>query len=558
MTEPPADPRKVRSTRWAENAALLLVLALAAWLRLRGIGFGLPSLNDPDEPLFMMTAIEMLQRGSFDPGWFGHPGTTTLYSLAATVAAVGGAGLASGHYADLDAFAAAVYADPGLVFLPARVMIAACGLACVWLTWRLGRHLGGARLGLAAAGLLAINAVHVAYSQIVRTDVQASLFMLLATLSAVGIARQGRLGDYVRAGVFVGLAVATKWPAALIALGPLCAGLARLRAHPEERGRLAGFALAAPATLLAVSPFLLLHHETLLHNLVGEARPTHPGATGGGFLANLAWYASGPLAGSLGVAGLALAVIGLAWGGPDRRLWRIAVAPGFLAFLVVIAAQTLRWERWVVPLLPFACLAAARGLWALADVCRTRWPKGGRWIALPALAAIAWPMIAATQIKAVERARDTRQIAAAWVRAHVPPGQAILVEHAAFDLLRGPWSLRFPLGAAGCIDVRRQLAGQVRYSRVERARRDSPIVDLGHVDPATLPSCAADYGLFSNYGRYPPGSRERRAYDRVIGDGRLLAVIAPQAGVSSGPTVYLFRLGRPPLSGRKENLGIDE
>ncbi|MGB3845985.1 MAG: glycosyltransferase family 39 protein, partial [Sphingopyxis sp.] len=192
--------------RWPERAALLVILLAALALRLDGVGFGLPSLNDPDEPLFMMTALEMLQKQSLNPGWFGHPGTTTLYSLVLVIVTVGGIGLASGRFADVDALAAAAYADPGILFLPARLMIVAFGLLCVWLTYRLGKRLGGARLGLVAAVILAVNAVHIEYSQIIRTDVQASAFMLLGAVAALGIAERGRRRDYALAGVCAGLA----------------------------------------------------------------------------------------------------------------------------------------------------------------------------------------------------------------------------------------------------------------------------------------------------------------------------------------------------------------
>src|SRR5262245_47773727 len=116
MTQPPARDRKATDRK--EIALLLSVLAGAAFLRLRSIGFGVPALNDPDEPLFMMTALDMLRGHTLNPHWFGHPGTTTLYCLAAIIAGVAGLGTATGRFADADAFAQAVYADPGIVFLP--------------------------------------------------------------------------------------------------------------------------------------------------------------------------------------------------------------------------------------------------------------------------------------------------------------------------------------------------------------------------------------------------------------------------------------------------------
>src|SRR3546814_1534041 len=50
--------------------------------------------------------------------------------------------------------------DPGIIFLPARLLMVAFGVACVWMTWRIGKRLGGDRVGLVAAAILAVNAVH--------------------------------------------------------------------------------------------------------------------------------------------------------------------------------------------------------------------------------------------------------------------------------------------------------------------------------------------------------------------------------------------------------------
>lgn len=545
------------AARWRPSAEALLlwvILLAALALRLDGVAFGLPSLNDPDEPLFMMTALEMLQKQSLNPGWFGHPGTTTLYSLALVILAVGGIGIATGRFADVDALAAAAYADPGIFFLPARLMIVACGVLCVWLTYRLGKRLGGARLGLAAAAILAVNAVHIEYSQIIRTDIQASVFMLLGALAALGIAEQGRRRDYVLAGVCAGLACATKWPAAAIGVTALCAWGGRLAQGERDRGGAAWLAVAAVLTLVLVSPYLLLDHAAVVRNLSGEARPFHPGATGGGFFANLGWYATGPLRSSLGWIGLTLAAIGLVWGAGRARHWAIVIVPFCLLFLAMISLQSLRWERWIVPLLPFAALAAARALCGIVDlVPAARWRSAALTAALLGLLA---PMVGTARSEASERRHDTRQIATAWLRAHAPPGSRILVEHAAFDLMAAPYALRFPLGSAGCVDVRALLAGRVRYSRVENLRGQSAIVDIGHVDRAQLDSCRADFVVVSNRLRYrtDPAAwpAERARYDMLLAGARLRLAVKAQPGRSSGPVVEVFELpgpAMPPTSG---------
>ncbi len=341
---------------WVGHALLGAILLAALALRVDGVGFGLPALNDPDEPLFMATAFEMLRNHSLNPGWFGHPGTTTLYVLALIMVAVGSLGLATGRFANADAFAAAVYADPGILVMPARLFMVACGVACVWMTYRLGERLGGKRVGLVAAAMLAVNAVHIEYSQIIRTDVQASLFMLLAALSALAIADKGRRRDYILAGIFTGLACATKWPAAAIGLTAIYAGIYRARQGLGGMRDLALFGLVAALTLFLVSPFLLIDHATVLKNLSSEARPLHPGATGGGLFDNIGWYISGPLLSSMGIGGLLLAMLGTIWGAGKDRRWAFVILPFCLVFFLVIAAQALRWERWMVPLLPLSLI----------------------------------------------------------------------------------------------------------------------------------------------------------------------------------------------------------
>ena len=60
------------------TALLVLILLAAAALRLHGVDFGLPALNDADEPLFVMNALDMLRKGTLNPGWFGHPGAAPV------------------------------------------------------------------------------------------------------------------------------------------------------------------------------------------------------------------------------------------------------------------------------------------------------------------------------------------------------------------------------------------------------------------------------------------------------------------------------------------------
>lgn len=547
MTKP-SDPARNRPTTFiARHGPIAAILLLASWLRLDGIGFGLPALNDPDEPLFMMQAFDMLRRGSFNPQWFGHPGTITLYCLAAIMVAVAFVGTLTGRFANLDAFAQAVYHDPAIVFLPGRVFIAFNGVLCVWLVYVLGRRLWGRNCGLAAALVLAVNAVHIAWSQVIRTDVQASMFMLLCIERTLAFHRTGRLRDLVAAAMLAGIATATKWPAAVIALAPVCAAIDRAVAYGEPRRRIALPLLVAAMTLVAVSPFLLIDHAAVLRDLAGESRTTHPGATGSGLIGNLAWYARTVLAPSFGWAGLVMAVAGTCIAARQQRSWAVCICPVLAAFVIVVSAQHLVWERWLVPAIPLLALGFAGGLNVVAGLARRSAHAAlVRWLQVTVVALLIVPMIDAARTRAAERRLDTRQIASAWVQRNVPAGSTILVEHAAFDLLQGPWRLVFPLGSQGCVDARAILGGAMTPKQIEKHRSRAIVLDVGHVSAAKLGSCRADFAVLSGFDRYRDSQSQFPAgyasYLRLLAKSRPLNVIAPERGKRGGPRMTIFAM----------------
>jgi hypothetical protein len=327
----------------------------------------------------------------------------------------------------------------------------------------------------------------------------------------------------------------------------MIAGIWRIAQGKREARNLLLFAGAAVATLFLVSPYLLLDYPAVVRNLTGEARPMHPGSTAGGLLDNFRWYL-GSLLGSFGVANVALAVLGTILLGLRKRGPAIALLPGVCAFAVLISIQALRWERWLVPLLPFVAIMAGYAVHVLAEMARA---GTGRPLQLAELFAgllLILPMLPPVQDRAVARANDTRQLASAWIRAHVPSDASIVVEHAALDLIDGPWKLLFPLGSAGCVDARAMLTGRIRYAEVETLRSGSPIVDLASVPPARLESCRARYAVLTHFDRYRDAqadfASEWRRYAALTRGGTLRAVITPADGQRAGPSVRAPSLGK--------------
>jgi hypothetical protein len=529
-------------------------MAVALVLRLHGLRFGLPALNDPDELMFEMGSVRMLSGPTLNPGWFGHPATTTIYLLAVLNALVFAGGWVLGAWPGPKAFTDAIYFDPGIAILPGRLAMVAIALWSIWLTWRLARGLAGERVGLAAAAVLAVNPLHIAYSQIIRSDIMAVCFMLLVLLAALRIARGGGRRDHLLASVWLGLAIVTKWPFAVAGVGVAGAYalllLDRRVRLPEAARKLVGFGLASLAFGLIASPFILLDYPTLLMNLAGEAQEHHLGASSGSPLANAWWYLSGPMLGSLGWAGALLAVIGIPVMMRNREASAI-VAPVAVVFFVLICAQRLIWERWTLPLTPALSLLAGMGLVWLYDLLRPHLAPAVRHGLVAALVlAVVVPQVVTAASAARVRRHDTRQQATAWVFAHVPHGDTILVEHFAFDMLQGPWRFLFPIGDAGCIDVRDQLAGKMQYDQIEEARHQRSNVDYGTLNPALRRTCGMQWAVLTQYDRYRAERntfpRQYAAYAELLRRGTVMASFAPVDGETGGPIVRIVRFDSAP------------
>lgn len=552
---PPQKP-SIRLTRNLSPVAVLLglILILGAGLRLAAVHFGLPAVNDSDELMFTLGAIRMLTGPTLNPGWFGHPGTITIYALAVVDVLVFAGAWLVGRFDGPEAFAQAVYADPTWVILPGRLVMVLFSVWALWLTWRLARDLFGPVAGLVAALMMAVSPVQIYWSQVLRSDIMATCFMLLVMLASLRYAREGRRRDMVLAALWLALAVATKWPFALASAAIIGAGVLRARLtggdvgrQLREVGRGVGGCVLAVAFLLLVSPYLLLDYPTVVRNLLGEAQLHHVGATGGTPVENALWYLRGPLAHSFGLAGYMLAGAGLLLAVRDREA-RALLLPTVMLMAIVTCLQNLIWDRWVLPVLPIlavcAGLAVARIVAGVA--ARRRWTRVAVTIALAALLLV--PQLSAVAAQTRERLNDTRQIAYRWADRHIPRGSSVLIEHFDFGMAVQPWTIRFPMGDAGCIDAKAMLQGKISYAIIDDARGSRANVDIGTVAPARRESCATDYAIFTSYDRYR-AERERfpvetASYEDILRRGRIIASFHPEPGRVGGPIVRIVKADR--------------
>ncbi len=384
------------------------LLLLALWLRWP---LPEPGWQHVDEWVYVVHPLGFWG-GDFNPHFLIYP-TFHLYLLSA---------LYYLYYLlfspeSLEAFVAYRYFvdDHDLVAL-ARGLNTLLAVGTVAVTVQLGRRLYGEGGGWLAGLLLALMPLHLRFSHLANTDVPATLWVSLALLWSVRLVQdQGRRGDALVAGIFAGLAGATKYPACLVLVPVLAAAW---WSGPE---RLRNAALAAAAALGAAAiatPYVWLDWQQCWSDLTTSARQhmveaEHRTADAPWLhlLRHTLWY-------GLGLAGMASLALALVW---RPRAWSHAegvllVGMGVIVLLLVSAQSV--FMRYALPLTPMIAVLIARPLLGLNP--RPLLLAG--WLA----ALLLEPAWSSLQIRALVSGGDTRMQLRQWLLQQYPQGARIL------------------------------------------------------------------------------------------------------------------------------------
>ncbi len=518
--------------------ALFIVLALAALLRVWGVGFGLPYAFEarPDEREIVHTTVKFFE-GNLRPLRFSYPGLFyyMLYLCYWVLVAVGVlTGTIQGPY-DLRYL---YVAGPAALHVTARLLSAAFGVATVFVVWRMGRRCFGRRTGFIAALFLAIAYLHGRDSHFGVTDVALTFFVAAAHLPVLSIlAGRGRKA-YLLAGLLSGLGTSTKYNAALLAAPVFVAHVLGGAAHRWRALALAG--VVCVVAYLATSPYTIIEWQEFWGDLRFELF-VH-GKQGHGVDAGLGWWRhlAVSLRYGLGLPMCLAALAGAVWLAVRRpRLAGVLLAFPVVYYLVLGPRRTV-FVRYVLPLLPSLCLFAAYFVSRLA----ARLARSRQTVCLLLLCAIVSPsLVRLIQFDEFVSRLDTRNIAAMWLNRCMRPGQ-----HAVW--LGTKWVLGAPTIE---LQARRRASTVVYLAADGRAFDD--------VDPDFVVVCS--HRVLDTYCRPPKEIEERlkanyvlvREYDpqgaemyRDVYDVQD-AFFTPYAGFRGvsrpGPAVRLYARVRP-------------
>jgi 4-amino-4-deoxy-L-arabinose transferase-like glycosyltransferase len=397
-------------------ALLALVTALAAAVRLYGIGFGLPFLYHPDEGEIVNRALAMLTGGP-NPHWFVYP-SLCLYVHAVAYALLYAGTALWGTIASRAEFVASALVNPTAVYLVGRTVTVLFGAASIVAIGIAGRGVSGLgvavrdRIGLCAAALLALAPMHVEHSRYTTTDVPLAFFATL--LLAVAAWSRATVKVYAVLGILVGLAASTKYPGAFLGLFVVALCLPELARTPRDSWiKLMVAGLGSVGGFLLGTPFVLASPGEFVQHLQLEGSHMREGHLGFEARGN-GWFAQfGNLYDSGEVVLVVLFVAGAIAAYRKRDPFVRAAAITAVGLFVIAGSSRTLFGRYLLLLLPFVCIVAAYGIvWVGESLAH----------AAPAVAAallavtLALPAFVVFHDLRLLAAPDTRTLAWQWLQ----------------------------------------------------------------------------------------------------------------------------------------------
>ncbi|MBF0215783.1 MAG: glycosyltransferase family 39 protein [Candidatus Omnitrophica bacterium] len=407
---------------------LFLILLSGAMFRAIGLDFGLPHILHQDEPIVINHALAY-GTGDLNPHFFIIPPLCSyilfiLYGFFYVV------GMVTGLFHGIDDFAYLYVNDPTAFFIIARVFLGILpAVMGIFLVYRLFKDFFGSEIGaIFASFFTSVSFIGVVNAHYGYTDNLMVMFVLLAVLYLYRLVKSPCPVNYVLSGVFIGLAVGTKYNAAVLAVSLAwahCAVLLGRRGRKNGHLWLMFLAAAAVFTVvfIGVNPFSVLDREHFLRTVFGGIRH---GRMGWDYHLRYSMVEGiGILPVVLGLTGFAAILF--------RTNFRTSLL--FLSFPVmfyvhlVFASQ--RYARYGLPLLPFFAMAAAYLLFVFPGRRGENGP--GRFLVIAlALAALVPTAVMSVKADILFSGPDTRVVSAKWIEENIPEGTRIAVDNTSF------------------------------------------------------------------------------------------------------------------------------
>ncbi|MHB0999008.1 MAG: ArnT family glycosyltransferase [Armatimonadota bacterium] len=414
--------------------AVVIVMILAAVIRIWGIKWGLPSdlhfySYHPDENMVLGAANRVnILFGQFDPGFYNY-GSLYIFLVSISVIISAMCGLVNLAAVDLSTNISQV----ANMYLAGRTVAVLMGITTVYFVYLLGKKAYGRSAGILAAVFMAILPLHVMHSRFMAVDVPSTFFVTLTLLFAVRISDGHRLRDYIFAGLFAGFAAGTKYNAGLVLIAPIIIHLLTGKARPLLRiidPKMFGMILCTAIGFVIGTPGVFLNTPQFIHDFtyeMGHARAGHGlvfAGTGSGFV----YHFMHSLLPGMGLPLLVLAMIGVIYALRKRTSTDIALAAFLIVYYIMIGMAQVRFARYTIPFLPVLVLFAARFTVNLLDRLSSGKPAAkfaGYLVGIIVLLSIGYTTLYSFSLDNMMATVDTRDRSINWIRDNISRGSTI-------------------------------------------------------------------------------------------------------------------------------------
>ena len=408
-----------------EGFIICCIMLAGIVLRLWSIDYGVPFLSHPDELHYLPKAAAMLATLNLNPHYFHNPPFLTyiytfslaLWSFVLWVARV---------FVDVPTLMDLIVKDVTPFVVMARGISALLGAGTCFIIYGIGKKLFSPNVGLVSAALLSFCFLHVRNSHYAVNDVAAVFFMMVAFKYIVEIWERGALASYIKAGIVVGIAIATKYNMGIIIVAFIVAHCIRQNGPKDERWKaFFAFFVFCGIGFFAACPWIVLDMKAFFKGFLSQMLMAQTPWFGGSRESPYAQFLKTLLWGYGWIPSLFTLAGGFFLLKKKRIVALLCIFP--CVYFLLIGSSNLFFVRFVLPVIPFLCILAAVGIVAVSG-CFMRPGKKNACVFFLTVIALLQCGIFSVRYNFLIGKPDTRVTARDWMRNNIEAGSKIAAE----------------------------------------------------------------------------------------------------------------------------------
>jgi hypothetical protein len=405
-----------------------------------------------DEKTFVGIALHILGSGDLNPEWFGHPGSFVIYVLAVLYAVVLTVYFVycfiAGHVNGLSTFKDFVENDPSVVYYCGRLFMVVMALATVYIVYLVGKKHFSKPVGLLGSAILAASPLYIKFSRIIRTDISTTFLVMLSLYFLLRLFEEGRsIKLILLSSLLAGFSIAAKYTSGIIIFPLLIycivSDYRRTRLLTKEylidffklKTDFSRALLFIFVGFFIFAPFVILDYKHAIKDIIFESKGGRLGLERLPGIRTHLWYLKDGLRAGFGglffeiFAAIGLLVVLLKRSYKEYLFFLFPVL-----YFVAIGMGKLKWNRWMIPVLPFEAILFGIGFYSCYfSLMKRHFFQARKILLLMLFAAIligAFGPLVLSDIKtAIKMSRpSTKKVAREWIEENLPSGSKIADE----------------------------------------------------------------------------------------------------------------------------------